>query len=96
MPPSPHPRPEDLSALVDVLTVTGDHCAGAGDDLLRHMATVGDHTTQAALETLVDHAVDAVRELSATYRELTLSLNSDAAPASSRSVRDTPAASEQR
>lgn len=79
MPPS-HPRPEDVAALVDALTTTGDHCADDGDGLLDHMVTVGDHATQAALESTIDTAVDTLRELSATCRELSLSLSTDAAP----------------
>lgn len=73
MPPS-HPRPEDVTALSEALSATGDHCTTAGEELLDHMVTVGDHATQAALEGVVDDAVDALRELSATCRELTLSL----------------------
>lgn len=78
MPPS-HPRPEDLTALSAALSDTGDHCAEAGEELLDHLVTVGDHTTQAALEEVVDGAVDTLRELSATCRELVLSLGSEAA-----------------
>lgn len=84
MPPS-HPRPEDVAALVDALTTTGDHCADDGDELLDHMVTVGDHATQAALEATIDAAVDTLRELSATCRELSLSLSADATPAHPRS-----------
>ena len=77
MPPS-HPRPEAITALSQALSATGDHAATAGEDLLDHLATVGDHATQAALETMVDDAVDALRELSATCRELALSLGAAA------------------
>lgn len=73
MPPS-HPRPEDLTALSAALSGTGDRCAEAGEELLDHLVTVGDHTTQAALEEVVDGAVDALRELSASCRELVLTL----------------------
>ncbi len=77
MPPS-HPRPEDLATLSAALSDTGDHCAAAGEDLLDHLVTVGDHTTQAALEEVVDGAVDVLRELSASSRELVLSLGPEA------------------
>lgn len=80
MPPS-HPRPDAVAALVDALTATGDHCVANGDELLDHMVTVGDHATQAALETTVDTAVDVLRELTATCRELSLALSADASPA---------------
>lgn len=73
MPPS-HPRPEDLAALSTALSDTGDHCAEAGEEILDHMVTVGDHSTQAELEDVVDRAADVLRELSATCRELVLSL----------------------
>lgn len=89
MPPS-HPRPEAVATLVDALTATGDHCAADGEELLDHMATVGDHATQAALEETVDAAVDTLRELSATCRELSLALSADAAPARRSSTDTTP------
>lgn len=73
MPPS-HPRPADLSALATTLSDTGNHCAEVSEELLDHMVTVGDHTSQAALEAVVDGAVDTLRELSATCQELVLSL----------------------
>lgn len=88
MPPS-HPRPEDLTALSAALSATGDHAAGADDEVLDHMVTVGDHTTQAAVEGVVDHAVDALRELSATCRELTLAIGPHGAPDQSRTTRST-------
>ena len=79
MPPS-HPRPETVSTLVDALSRTGEHCADDGEVLLDHLVTVGDHGTQAALESTVDAAVDVLRELSATHRELALALATDTSP----------------
>ena len=38
MPPS-HPRPEDLDALVDALSATGEHTAATGELLLDHLVT---------------------------------------------------------
>lgn len=80
MPPS-HPRPDDLTALSAALSATAEHSVTAGEELLGHMVTVGDHATQVALEDVVDEAVDALRELSATCRELVLSLSPDVGPA---------------
>lgn len=79
MPPS-HPRTEDVLALSEALARTGEHAESAGDELLEHLVTVGDQPTQAALEELVDTAVDGLRELTATCRELTLPLAADLAP----------------
>lgn len=94
MPPS-HPRPEDLTALSASLSATADHAAGAGEEMLDHMVTVGDHATQTALEGVVDDAVDALRELSATCRELSLSIGPHGAPDQSRTTRSSaPAARE--
>lgn len=73
-----HPRPEDLTALAAALSATADHCTSDGDDLLDHLVTVGDHATQASLEALVDHAVDVLRELAATSRELALAVGAGA------------------
>lgn len=80
MPPS-HPHPEAITALSGALSATGGHAAVAGEELLDHLVTVGDHATQAALEAVVDDAVDALRELSATCRELALALGPDGAAA---------------
>lgn len=85
MPPS-HPRPEDLTALGEALSATGDHAAAEGENLLDHLVTVGDHGAQTALEEVVDAAVDALRELSATCRELSLSLDTQPAHGPGRSV----------
>ncbi len=73
-----HPRPEDLTALAAALSATADHCTSDGDDLLDHLVTVGDHATQASLESLVDAAVDVLRELSAASRELALAVGAGA------------------
>lgn len=88
MPPS-HPRPEDVAALVEALTTTGEHCADDAEELLVHMVTAGDHVTQSALEAMIDGGVDALRELSATSRELALALSTDVATAD-RSSADAP------
>ncbi|MGO1167111.1 MAG: hypothetical protein ACTMHL_10895 [Janibacter sp.] len=95
MPPS-HPRPEDLTALSAALSATGDDCSVADEELLDHMVTVGDHATQAALEGVVDDAVDALRELSATCRELTLALGPLGAAESPRTAPATATAREHR
>lgn len=95
MPPS-HACPEDLAVLSAALSATGDHSAAAGEELLDHMATVGDHATQTALEATVDEAVDALRELSATCRELALSLGPDVRPGRAGSPSPAPRTQERR
>lgn len=87
MPPS-HPRPEDLAVLSSALSDTGDHCAAAGEELLDHLVTVGDHPTQVALEEAVDGAADVLRELSASARELVLALGPEARAADSAAGAD--------
>lgn len=86
MPPS-HPRPEDLDALVDALSATGEHTAATGELLLDHLVTVGDHATQRVLDGMVDDTVDSLREISAGCRELALALGPRAARSASSSVR---------
>lgn len=81
MPPS-HPRPEDIQVLAEALSATGEHTAAAGELLLDHLVTVGDHATQQALDGMVDDAVDGLRDISAGCRELALSLGPVAARAS--------------
>lgn len=71
MPPS-HPRPEDLAALWSAMSSTAEHAATAGEQLLDHMVTVGDHTTQSAVDGAVDAAVDVLREISTSCRESAL------------------------
>lgn len=95
MPPS-HPRPADLTVLHDALTATGEHCATDSELLLDHMVTVGDHGAQSALETVVDDAVDALRELSATCRELALGLPGASAPGLTPTSAPTACTSESR
>lgn len=87
MPPS-HPRPEDLAALGGVVSATAEHAATAGEQLLDHMVTVGDHSAQAVVDSLIDEAVDVLRELSASCRELSLSLNALAGPVTRTDARD--------
>ncbi|WP_068322205.1 hypothetical protein N5P18_11905 [Janibacter terrae] len=77
MPPS-HPRPEDLTALGAALSSLAGHAVSADEELLDHMVTVGDRTAQAAVDGLVDDAVDVLRELSSGCREVALSLGSHA------------------
>lgn len=93
MPPS-HPGPDDLTALTAALSATAEHSVTAGEELLEHMVTVGDHAAQAALEDVVDGAVDALRELSATCRELALSLRAGTVP--TRSDADAVATADRR
>lgn len=93
MPPS-LPRTEDVLALSEALARTGEHAESAGEEILDHLVTVGDHATQAALEGLVDTSVDSLRELSATCRELTLSLA--AGPGTGRSEHEQQDARERR
>lgn len=89
MPPS-HPRPEDLATLRAALSATSEHAVTAGDDLLAAMVTVGDHTTQTAVDDLVDTAADVLREISAGCSELALSLAASL-PARSGQVDETAA-----
>lgn len=79
MPPS-HPRPEDLAALGADLSATAGHAAESGEQLLDEMVTIGDHATQRAVDDLVDDAVDALRELAATCREIALTVSAGASP----------------
>ena len=85
MPPS-HPRPEDLDALVDALSATGEHTAAAGELLLGHLVTVGDHATQRALDGMVDDTVDSLRATSAGCRALAPAIGPRAARSASSSA----------
>ncbi|MCT2292520.1 hypothetical protein [Janibacter hoylei] len=90
MPPS-HPRPEDLTALGTALSAAAESAATGGEALLDTMVSVGDHATQTAVDALVDAAIDTLRELSASCREISLAVSGHASPSTvSRSHVTTP------
>jgi hypothetical protein len=73
MPPT-HPRPEDLDELGAAMSAVAAHAAAVGEHLLDHMVTVGDHTAQSAVDGTIDAAIDTLREIGASSREIALGL----------------------
>lgn len=72
-----HPGPEELAALAAEVSATTGHLAAADADLLGHAVILGDHTTQAAVDDMVDDALEALRELTVSCREVSLALAAD-------------------
>lgn len=68
------------------MSTTAEDATAAGETLLGHMVTVGDRATQGAVDDLVDDAVDMLRELSASCRELALSLAAGSATSAATTV----------
>ncbi|KRE37703.1 hypothetical protein ASG73_08630 [Janibacter sp. Soil728] len=56
------------------MSAVAEHTAALGEHLLDHMVTVGDHTAQAALDGTIDAAIDTLREICASGREIALGL----------------------
>jgi hypothetical protein len=79
--PVPPPLdPEAVAALADRLARARDEVRSASGELLEHYVDVGDGATQLAVETLAEHAADALCALDAALRESTRALLDDPAP----------------
>ena len=63
MPVPPPLDPEAAAALAERLALARDEVRTASGELLEHYVDVGDGATQLAVETLADHAADALRAL---------------------------------
>ena len=82
--PVPPPLdPEAAAALADRLARARDEVRTASGELLEHYVDIGDGATQLAVETLADHAADALRALDDALRDSTgalLALDDDPVP----------------
>jgi hypothetical protein len=79
--PVPPPLdPETVAALADRLARARDEVRSASGELLEHYVDVGDGATQLAVETLAEHAADALCALDDALRESTRALLDDPAP----------------
>jgi hypothetical protein len=62
--PAELPRdPTPLSALAGELSLSSTATLTTSNELLAHYADTGDGATQRALDTLIDHAADALRAI---------------------------------
>lgn len=80
MPVPPPLDPETVAALADRLARARDEVRSASGELLEHYVDVGDGATQLAVETLAEHAADALGALDDALRESTRALLDDPAP----------------
>jgi hypothetical protein len=68
--PVPAPLdPEAAAALAERLARARDEVRTASGELLEHFLDIGDGSTQLAVETLADHAADALRALDDALRD---------------------------
>ena len=69
MPVPPPLDPEAAAALAERLARARDEVRTASGELLEHYVDIGDGATQLAVETLADHAADALRALDDALRD---------------------------
>ena len=74
MPVPPPLDPETAAALAERLARARDEVRAASGELLEHYVDIGDGATQLAVETLADHAADALRALDDALRDSTRAL----------------------
>ncbi len=74
MPVPPPLDPEIAAALAERLALARDEVRAASGELLEHYVDIGDGATQLAVETLADHAADALRALDDALRDSTRAL----------------------
>ena len=74
MPAPPPLDPEAAAALAERLARARDELRAASGELLEHFLDIGDGATQLAVETLADHAADALRALDDALRDSTRAL----------------------
>ncbi len=69
-----HPDPERLAPLAGSLASLARHGRQADAELLDQQVIVGDRAAQGAVDALVDDALEALRELTTSCRELGITL----------------------
>jgi len=74
MPAECHDDPVLLDALAAALTRSGTATLEASSELLAHYADTGHTPTQRAVDTLIDHAADALRALTDSLADLSCEL----------------------
>jgi hypothetical protein len=77
VPVPPSPDPEAVTTLADRLARARHEVRTASGELLEHYVDVADGATQLAVETLADHAADALRALDDALLESTRALQDD-------------------
>jgi hypothetical protein len=74
VPVPPALDPEVAAVLADRLARARDEVRASSAELLEHYVDIGDGATQLAVETLADHAADALRALDDALRDTTQAL----------------------
>jgi hypothetical protein len=81
MPAEQRMDPTVLDAVVGALRRTGTAALDASHELLAHYGDTGDAPTQRAVDTLIDHAADALRALTDSLADVTGELEAASASA---------------
>jgi hypothetical protein len=81
MPAEHRVDPSLLDAVATALTRSGTAALEASHDLLAHYGDTGDALTQQAVDTLIDHAADALQALTDSLAETSRLLQATALPA---------------
>jgi len=68
------PDPTSLDAVVGALTRSSTAALEASHELLAHYNDTGDAPTQRAVDTLIDHAADALRALTDSLADISSEL----------------------
>jgi hypothetical protein len=91
MPAEQRMDPTVLNAVAGVLKRSGTAALDASHELLAHYTDTGDGPTQRAVDTLIDHAADALRALTDSFADLSVELvaaaSAAAAPATLEAAR---------
>jgi len=69
-----HDAPVLLDALAAALTRSSAAALDASHELLAHYADTGDPATQRSVDTLIDHAADALRALTDSFADISSEL----------------------
>jgi hypothetical protein len=70
MPPEQHLDPAMLDAVAEALRRSSTAALEASHELLAHYSDTGDGPTQRAVDTLIDHAADALRALTDSLADI--------------------------
>jgi hypothetical protein len=81
MPAEHRVDPTLLDAVATALTRSGTAALEASHELLAHYGDTGDAPTQQAVDTLIDHAADALQALTDSLSETSRVLQASALPA---------------
>jgi hypothetical protein len=84
MPAEHHADPMLLNAMAEALTRSSTAALDASHELLAHYGDTGDAPTQRAVDTLIDHAADALRAITDSLADISGEMEAAATAAAPR------------